>query len=286
MPRETDPVNSTPSLASIDDAELVGALRRVGLDVPEELAREILRRGPAVVPLLSEILLDREAWERELGSWAAVHAFYLLGGIGARGGEGAIEAVMRLIRLDLGWRSVVDDSPAVLASFGPAAIEPLAELLADRTVRGTLRGPIAVSALVQIGHDHPSERPRIVPLLLEALAGSDPVTVGYAVSRMAAVDDPQVLEAIDAVFAAGAVSLEIIIRENVHSVRAESPPWRSPRAARDPMLHFTQRNLAYLKSFSPEPEPERGPATRPDHSPRRQGKKRTNKGKKKGKRRR
>lgn len=238
---------------AMSDAELAGVVARAGLGVPEGLARKVVRRGGRMVEPLARLLLDTEAWEADAGFWAAVHALYLLAAIGA---PAAVGPLMELLRLDPGWEFVPDAMPVALGRAGRAALEPLEGYLRDAAAPASLRGGVAVSALVRLGRDAPDLRPRIAAALAALIEAADPATASYAVARAACVDDDAVRRAIDAAFERGAVDARIVSSEHVASLRTECDPWRSPRTERDPLHHFTPRNLAYLGSLLEPDEPD------------------------------
>jgi len=253
-----------PAFEALADAELVEILASAGLDVPEGLAREVVRRRDRMVLPLSRLLLDTDAWEAdERGFWAAVHALYLLAAIGTPAVAGPL---VELLRLDPGWEFLFDAMPTALGRAGRAALEPLEVYLRDASAPAPLRGGVAVSALVRIGHDDPELRPRVSAALAEVLRTAEPETASYAAARSACVDDPVVRQAIDAAFERAGIDGRILSREQVSSIRAECDPWRSPRAERDPLHHFTPRNLAYLKSLLELDEPASSTGRAPDRS--------------------
>jgi hypothetical protein len=133
-------------LRRLANEELIDLLFGEEDRLPREAIDEVIRRGGEIVPLLSEIVMDRMAWTDGLPEWwAPVHATYALGSIGTKETLVPLLAALRWSdAYDNEW--VTEDLPSILGSLGPVAYDALVALVEDRSAGWSARS-IAMDAL-------------------------------------------------------------------------------------------------------------------------------------------
>lgn len=114
--------------------------------VQKAVADEIVRRADEMLPVLSEIAMDRVAWTADPPEfWAPVHATYLIGAIG---GKDALVPLLAALRwsdaYDNDW--VTEDLPSILGSLGNLSYKPLIAAVEERSAGWSARS-IAMDAL-------------------------------------------------------------------------------------------------------------------------------------------
>lgn len=156
---------------SASNEELLELLFTEADRLKQSVAQEIIRRGDELSPQLQEIAMDRILWMQEIPAWwAPVHATYLLAAIG---GKEAVSPLLAALRwsdaYDNEW--VVEELPAMIGSLGAFGLEPLFQIVADRSAGWSARS-IALDCLAAIAVQHPEYERRLVTWFKELL--SDP----------------------------------------------------------------------------------------------------------------
>lgn len=136
----------TVNIGSIQNEELIELLFTKEDRITKGEAFELIRRGSEIVPMLSDIVMDRIFWIADMPEWwAPVHATYILGAIG---GEETLIPLLSALRwsdaYDNDW--VTEDLPSILGSLGRLSYEPLISVLHDRSAGWSARS-IAMDAL-------------------------------------------------------------------------------------------------------------------------------------------
>jgi hypothetical protein len=145
--------------------------------------------------------------------WAPVHAWRALGQLRA---EAAVVPLLQLHRQlqqeqDYGDDWIVEELPRVLGQIGPAALGPIAEVLADPAQPEGTRC-VAASALGEIGKEHPEARAECVALLarqLERAERPDRELNGWALAALLDLGADEAAPVIERAFQAGAVDESI-----------------------------------------------------------------------------
>lgn len=119
-----------PDYGAMADDELAAELKRVQRDLPPRLREEILRRGPAIVPHLGEMLEDRQLWEDETeAGWAPIHALMLLIAIGS---PVALPHVVAYLRRGYGDDWLTEHGQELVFALGPGCVEAVMDVALDR----------------------------------------------------------------------------------------------------------------------------------------------------------
>ena len=241
-------------------AELVDDLARSGLDIDRDLAEELLRRGTAAVPYLAQILDEEKYWRLEKGvgdGWAPISALHLLAAIADPEGLKPILRVLYRRPDDLGdW--LTEDISSILACFGPAAVEPVKELVSNRYLDVYVR--VAGSgALSLIAREHPDCKDGIIDFFHEILVreGEDRTFLSFCVGDLAEIKGPSSKPIMRSLFDGGRIDEEIITWSCIEDIYQT---WGDDFLAskKDPMNFFSPENLNYLKKISGEIQPEHG----------------------------
>jgi len=142
------------NLGSMHNEELLELLFTKEDRLTKGEAFEFIRRGSEIVPMLSEIALDRMFWVNEMPEWwAPVHATYLLGAIGGKESLIPLLAALRWSdAYDNDW--VTEDLPSILGSLGEISFESCASVMHDRSAGWSARS-IAMDALDATDANHP-----------------------------------------------------------------------------------------------------------------------------------
>jgi len=114
--------------------------------LPRTAVDELIRRGQEIVPILTEIAMEKILWLADFPDWwAPVHATYLLGTIG---GEETLVPLLSALRwsdaYDNDW--VTEDMPSILGSLGEISYPSLISIVDDRSAGWSARS-IAMDAL-------------------------------------------------------------------------------------------------------------------------------------------
>lgn len=230
--------------------------RLLQLGRPEEPWLDYLVLGitPGDLPELLRLVQDNELRyleppdnlpeETELLEWyGQIHAWRALAQLKA---EEAIQALLGiLVQIDYDeddWLS--SDIDRVFGMIGPAAIEPLANYLADETNPLYARST-AGSSLAEIGRTHPEWRERCIRAIaavLENYESNDESLNGFLIGDLINLQAVEQIDLIKRAFAAGAV--DEFISGDVEDVQVEmgllekritpERPWRIGNFAPEP----------------------------------------------------
>lgn len=146
-----------------DDERLAEILFMAEDRVELDLARELAQR-PSLVPILAQIVMDKQSWLAELPEWwAVVHASYVLG---LHGGEEVAVPMLTALRwadaFDCDW--VTEYLPSIFGSLGPAAIPGLTQVVHDLAAGWSARD-IALKGLASIGLKHPDSAEHVFKVI-------------------------------------------------------------------------------------------------------------------------
>lgn len=211
-------------------------LLTAGPELPDDVARRILDRGPASVPMLLEVLELAFAVQQDTEAWGPNHAALLLGEMAAA------EAVPILVRMldeladeeplhDAGTVLLVDATEALIR-IGEPAVQPLLDLY-HRTASQETRAWVG-EALGGAGEGDPRVRPVLMHLLEivpEAAAAGmalygDKTVVPDLLRVLAGLD----LKTDEKGFSAGAQTF-LQVAEAVAELEGELPPEQQARLA-------------------------------------------------------
>lgn len=236
--------------------ELVDAICNCGLDVPDGLPEEIVKRGKEAVPLLCEIVASEDWWaETEAPrSWAVIHAMHLLGGIGD---PSAADALLEPMRRDEDSDFLCDGMMAIIARLGPGAFEPATEFVRDPSHSYVYRWVI-YQGLVGTAKLFPEVAERVIVLGREIVtraltAGTEQCPEGIAclLAGFQREEDRPLLKrlqdehAIDGyeIYGPEGIDEAFIKGHDEHDLAC---------ATADPMAHFSKARLAQLKDVQEE----------------------------------
>jgi len=121
-----------------EDERLVTLLFE-GEDRIELAAAEEMARRDSLLPLLAQVVCEKESWLAELPEWwAVVHATYILG---HRGGEEVVIPLLTALRwadaFDCDW--VTEPLPSILGRLGPPVLPGLTAVVRDLTAGWSAR---------------------------------------------------------------------------------------------------------------------------------------------------
>ncbi len=130
----------------LSNEELIDLLFNQEDRLPRAAVDEILRRESEMLPILSEIAMDRTVWIADTPEWwAPVHATYILGAIG---GPEVLVPLLAALRwsdaYDNEWAA--EDLPSILGSMGEISRPAILGCIADRSAGWSARS-IAMDAL-------------------------------------------------------------------------------------------------------------------------------------------
>jgi SEC-C motif len=130
---------------------------------------EVIRRGNELLPVLSEIVMDRLSWTTDGTEWwAPVHATYAIGAIG---GEDSLIPLLASLRwsdaYDNDWAT--EDLPSILGSLGEISFNSLVDAVLDRSAGWSARS-IAMDALGSQAIRNPSLEEEIMAIIASILA--------------------------------------------------------------------------------------------------------------------
>lgn len=150
--------------------------------LPMAAADEIIRRGSEILPMLSEIVIDKVLWTVEPPDWwAPIHASYLIGAIG---GADSLVPLLAALRwsdaYDNEW--VTEDLPMMLGVMGDLAWVSLVNAALDRASGWSARS-IAMDALGSEAIRFPAREEEAMALLGSILKN---VKEDYGARRSAA----------------------------------------------------------------------------------------------------
>lgn len=158
--------------AEMNDEALIDLLFTEEDRLPKAAVDEILGRGLRMVPALSGIAGKSYVWNSDDEDWwAAIHATYILGGIGT------LETVLPLLRAlryaaayECDW--VTMELPSIFGKIGLPAYEGLKLLASDITSDWFVR-VIAAEGLAAIAITNPEKGPDIFRLIGDILSDTE-----------------------------------------------------------------------------------------------------------------
>ncbi|MEW6357990.1 MAG: SEC-C metal-binding domain-containing protein [Planctomycetota bacterium] len=235
--------------------ELIDAIVSAGLDVPEGLPEEIVKRGSAAVPRLCEIVRSEEWWAKEEypQTWAVIHAMHLLGSIGD---PSAIDALLEPMRRDEDTDFICNDMMGVIARLGPTAFEAVAEFVRDPSHSSSYRW-CAYHGLVGMAELSPAVKERVIGLGREvverALAGGElcPEGVAGLLAGYRQEEDPSLLkrlydeDRVEDTFIYGWEGIEDTMQNGL----GENDRFF---ATKDPMSFYAKKNLERIEEINAE----------------------------------
>ncbi len=243
--------------------ELINELVSSELRVPVPLAKEICNR-PDSIPHLACIL--KEDLYRELGgpgdAWSPIHALHLLGSIKTPEALHVLIEELRNHGEEIGdW--LTEDMPSILANFGTSAVEPLTELVLDESLYAFVRGA-AATALGVIAHHHSECREPVIELFRKIVREANVRGTGKAnsmfitllIDDLAQLKDREAFEDIKQAFANELIEEFFINLEDIKRIY-RTPDEELPyhyHHEKDPMDHFSQKNIDYLYKLHYEKE--------------------------------
>lgn len=127
------PAPPSIDFASMSEVELAASWTVVGLDVPQPLVEETLKRGSRMVPYLGPLIAGEDAWdtwtdEADPAGWAPIHALMLLTAIG---GPEVVPYAAAFLREGFGEDWLTEQGHELVRALGPSAVEPVAEVIED-----------------------------------------------------------------------------------------------------------------------------------------------------------
>jgi len=229
-------------------AYLIESLATCGLDVPEGLAEELLRRSDAAASLVELVRLHRYWSLTGPGEgWTPIHALALLATRGNREGFQVLEEVLRHCPDDLeDW--LTEEVPCWLFAYGLEYLPELERILLDESLDIMVRLG-AAEALAAHAHVHAELKPEVAKILLQVTRrAADSVLVGFLTVTLAEFRDHSMKEELKSLLRRPKVRQERIADEaDIEEIYAGKGPdhWRD--VTRDPMEHFRRSNLEHLK---------------------------------------
>ncbi len=247
--------------------ELINEFVSSELRVPVPLAKEICNRSDST-PYLARII--EEERYRELGgpgdAWSPIHALHLLGCIKTPEALHLLIGVLRIRGEELGdW--LTEDMPSILANFGTSAVVPLTELVLDERLYAFVRGAVA-SALGVIAHNHSECREQVIKLFRQIVRaanarGADEVDYTFItllIDDLAQFKDREAFKDIEQAFANELIDEFFINFEDVKCIYQTPDEDMSYHYhhEKDPMDHFSQKNIDYLYKMHYETKKKEG----------------------------
>jgi hypothetical protein len=226
--------------------ELIDALGKQDRHPDLKLIEALLKRGEEIVPALIEIVETQS-------SWPQIHAALLLCELQA---EPALPVLQRLISAPEGhdladW--LADDT---LEKFGPAALDMLETVAADRAVEWYPRA-VACRVMTTIAYRHPETYERVTAFLRSLLpdpnldwqaygsyqavkeAVDDPQIWTSVVNSLCDLRDPQAFDLIGQLFAAGLID----------EMSIDPASYRQAYQRRGPPRGFSKKPLALMARY-------------------------------------
>jgi tetratricopeptide (TPR) repeat protein len=154
-------------LDASDLKQLLARLRQAGQHPDQGLLDQIKALGPAAAGPLVEIATDEKLHYADQESpevWAPLHAVRLLGELEA---AEAVEPLLPLFGMDDDW--LAEALPEAFGRIGRPALQPLRELLFDRTQDEIWAAGRAATGLRKIAEHHPELRADAVAALVDRL---------------------------------------------------------------------------------------------------------------------
>ena len=194
---------------------------------------------------------------------SSIHALHLLGGINTTEALHVLIATLRDYGEDIGdW--LFDSMPALLANFGPSAIEPLKAVVLNEGLDGFVRGA-ASKALVVIAYNYSECREYIIKLLRQIIRDADvraaedsDIFISLIVEDLAQFKDPVAIEEIELAVTKGVVDedyINLVVVKRIYST--PDADMRYQRDDWDPIEHFSQENIESLYKLLCDEEEEK-----------------------------
>lgn len=154
---------------NLPNDDLIEQLFTKGDQLSNHAISEVIRRGQEVLPVLSEIVMDRLSWTGDgMEWWAPVHATYTIGAIS---GEDSLVPLLAALRwsdaYDNDW--VTEDLPSILGSLGDISFNSLVDVTLDKSAGWSARS-IAMDALGSQAIRNPSLEEEIVAIVAAILS--------------------------------------------------------------------------------------------------------------------
>ena len=223
----------------------------LGLEVPQELAKEIASREDTFY-YLERILHDEKYWYQggPGDAWTPYHAIHILPLIKT---NDALELLLDTMR-DKGdalggW--ITESTPTLLAAFGESAIERLTEYVLDETLDLYVRGSVA-TALNVIAHQYPDRKDDIKSFISNLLENTNDQTfAAFLIDELLSFKDPNLLPQVRKAFEDGRIDTEVISRDDIDWVFNLPEEEQSySKFKKNPLEHFSKENINYLRKIS------------------------------------
>ena len=149
---------------SILDDEILADLIFYGEDrLPREFAAEVASRD-SMLPLLCQVVMDKQCWQQELPEWwAVVHSTFILG---YRGGEDLAIPLLTVLRwadaYDCDW--VTELLPSILGRVGPPMIPGLTAIVCDPAAGWSARD-LSMKGLASVSLGHPESADHVFHII-------------------------------------------------------------------------------------------------------------------------
>jgi hypothetical protein len=230
---------------------LIMEMVSLGLEVPQELAKEIASREDAFY-YLERILHDEKYWYRggPGDAWTPYHAIHILPLIKTNDALELLLDTMRDKRDALGgW--ITESTPTLLAAFGESAIERLTEYVLDETLDLYVRSSVA-TALNVIAHQYPDRKDDIKSFISNLLENTNDQTfAAFLIDELLSFKDPNLLPQVRKAFEDGRIDTEVIRRDDIDWVFNLPEEQQSySKFKKDPLEHFSKDRINYLRKIS------------------------------------
>jgi hypothetical protein len=241
---------------TMSEEALAGCWFVVGLDVPEALVQETLRRGSRMVPLLGPMIGVPTAWEdlKTDAGWAPPHALMLLCAIG---GPEIIPYAVACLHHGLGGDWMAEVGPTLVCAGGMDGLVPMAEVIGDSHADVYGRWT-AVDGLCLLGLTHEEHRPKVSGVLRrmaqayterpeDLFTEDDRLILTQLGEVLAVLHDESSMEISERAFAAGRWDTYLCPFSDLGTF-FKTPFEESLELFRmDPMKHFSKEELARLQ---------------------------------------
>lgn len=163
------------------------------------------------IPDLIRIVEDDEMANGETDqAWAQPHAWRILGQLRAE--DAIVPLIGQLHYIDDRFDDAIQEEvPEVLAQIGPAALDPVADYLADQN-NGDWARVAAIATLEEMSKTHPTTRARCIEILaqqLEHFAEQSEVVNASLIDRLTELGAVEAAPIIERAFASGRVDLAL-----------------------------------------------------------------------------
>ncbi|MBL7117509.1 MAG: DUF1186 domain-containing protein [Candidatus Syntrophoarchaeum sp.] len=246
------------SIAQMSTSELLEHMTSLGLKVSEDVALEMARREDAIF-YLRKMLQDAQYWYQDGpgDAWMPIHAIHILALIKTSDALELLLDVMRYRGKDLSdW--LTEDTPALLAAFGEDAVKPLKEFASDETLGIFVRGS-ATTALNVIAHRYPAHRDELINHFRMLFQDTtDRLFAAMLIGELVSFKDPDVLDVVYSAFDEDRVDTFFMPREEVDDVlnASEEKQEYMMFMKKDPLDHFSEKNIDYLAKITYSEEPQ------------------------------